>query len=78
MDIKQASKELAEIKLIYCGTKDEALDMAIKALKDKEVADSEQEAYEILVCLQEEMRQKGREQQYNSLQVAIDILKRRM
>lgn len=44
--------------------------------EDKEVADNEQEAYEFLVCLQEEMRQKGREEQYNALQVAIDRLKR--
>lgn len=42
-----------------------------------EQASNEQEAYEFLVCLQEEMRQKGREEQYNALQVAIDRLKRR-
>lgn len=46
MTIGQAIKELAEIKLIYCGTKDEALDIAIKALKDKKVADNEQEGGE--------------------------------
>jgi PHP family Zn ribbon phosphoesterase len=35
MTDKEAIKELTEIKLIYCGTKDEALDLAIKALEER-------------------------------------------
>ena len=36
MNSDNVIKELAEIKLIYCGTKDKALDFAIKAIKEKE------------------------------------------
>ncbi len=35
MNNEEAIKELTEIKLIYCGTKDEALDLAIKALEER-------------------------------------------
>ena len=36
---------------------------------------SNNEAFEYLVCLQEEMRQKDRKEQFEALQIAINLLK---